>query len=622
MTGQIKILLIENAPEDRSMVKHALKQTSYRSATFLFAKSAVDAEKFHGENITLSILDLGLEGQDGLEAINQLRKSVPDGALICVTDSKDDEFRANALQQGAQNSLSKEEIKSKTLDQTIRFSLEHHDIVQQLNLAKKQLTEANISLEQSEACLLEAQAIAKVGSWQIDLHTECATWSTETYRIFEVKFTQDPLTISTVLTYVHPEDLAVVKKRFANSFDNDEPNKSEHRIVCGNGTVKWIEECWKIIRNGRGVPVRAAGTSHDITELKKAEQQILNEKKFTDALISSLPGIFYLYDRDGIFTRWNKNLETISGYSSTEIANMHPLDFYDQNEKKLIPGVMETLFAEGSKELTVHFYSKDRKKVPYHFSGHKISFNNKDYLIGVGIDITLRVEREQNLLAYTDEIKKLTAHVEHVREEERTRISREIHDELGQQITCLKMDASWLVKKIPASEKSVHDKLSNMISMMDNTVKTIRRISSDLRPGVLDNLGLVPALEWQSSEFQKNNDIRCVFKSEEGDITVESGLATGIFRIYQETLTNILRHAKATNVQAVMTQTKEFLTLCISDNGQGFNLDEAKRKATLGLIGMRERTAMMGGELRIESMPGQGTKVMLKIPLALNKPDS
>jgi PAS domain S-box-containing protein len=468
--------------------------------------------------------------------------------------------------------------------------------------------------------LLEAQAIAKVGSWELDLNADTVIWSTETYRIFELEQMEIPMTLAAILGFVHPADVVVVTEHFANSLARDDANKSEHRIVCGNGSVKWVEERWMVMRDSYDVPVRAAGTIHDITELKNAEQQLLIEKRFTDSLIESLPGVFYLYDREGIFTRWNKNLETISGYSPEEIANMHPLEFYDQHEQKVFPEGMDSLITKGNKELIVHFYSKDNKKVPYHFTGHKISFNNKDYLIGVGVDITHRVEREQNLINYTEQIKNLTAHSERVREEERTRISREIHDELGQQITCLKMDASWLARRIPASEEIVHEKLLGMISMMDNTVKTIRRISSDLRPGVLDNLGLIAALDWQTSEFCKNTEIKCEFKSQPGDIVIAKSLATGIFRIYQEALTNILRHSKATNVYAVITETTEFITLDVSDNGQGFITDNITSHTTLGLIGMRERAAMMGGELRIESTPGVGTHVLLKIPLALNNP--
>ncbi|MEJ7646427.1 MAG: PAS domain S-box protein [Chryseolinea sp.] len=654
-------------------------------------------------------------------------------------------------QENQETFESKGDLKDKALNGSATISEAHFDVIHQLRAAQQDLIDANFNLKQSENRLLEAQAIAKVGSWEIDLRTNKASWSSETYRIFEVQLPEEQLTIGTILTYVHEDDVQDAKERFERSFETNEPNKSQHRIIAGTGAVKWIEERWQIFRDLQGCPIRAVGTCQDITErisdakkikkaneqlalsqriarlgyyeeslidsnhcwsdqmhslfetsgdlapgyatfldkvqeddrhllnekrlaaikfnkplhaefrfitgdgltkyfittgnvvrdengdairlegtvqditeLKKAEQQIRAEKKFSDTLIDSLPGIFYLYDKEGVFTRWNKKLEARSGFSSEEIAAMHPLDFYDENDRKFIQGRIETGVAEGSDEFTAYFYSKDKKKVPYHFSEHKVSLNNKDYLVRVGIDVSLSVKREQDLISSAREIKKLTTHLEHVREEERTRISREIHDELGQQITCLKMDASWLSRKIPLDEKSAHDKLNSMIAMLDNTVRTIRRISSDLRPAVLDNLGLVPALEWQSREFEKNTGMHCAFNAKAAEITVERSVATGIFRIYQEALTNITRHAKATHVEAVIGTSEEFVTLTVKDNGQGFNPAEAGSKETLGLIGMRERAAMMGGDLRIESLPGRGTHVLLNIPLAndFNIPDS
>ena len=173
--------------------------------------------------------------------------------------------------------------------------------------------------------------------------------------------------------------------------------------------------------------------------------------------------------------------------------------------------------------------------------------------------------------------------MEKIQEEERTRIAREIHDELGQQLTCLKMDAAWIGKKISSEDKLIQQKLSSMLSVIDDTVKSVRRISSELRPGILDDLGLIPALEWQSQEFEKRTGIRSVYKSHVNEFNPSSNISTNIFRVYQEALTNIARHAQATFVETTLEETERLLVLKVRDNGLGIDKVEASVKDSSGL---------------------------------------
>ena len=342
--------------------------------------------------------------------------------------------------------------------------------------------------------------------------------------------------------------------------------------------------------------------------------QFVTEKNLSESIINALPGIFYLYDRTGKFVRWNKNFETVSGYSAEEISRMHPLNFFQGEEAKLLEGRIEAVFKNGYGDVTADFCTKDGKKIPYYFNGRKAIFDRTEYLIGMGIDITDRIEAENKLRERTEEIQRLTAHMEKVQEEERTRIAREIHDELGQQLTGLKMDASWIGKKISSEDPAVRQKLSTMISLMDETVKTVRRISSELRPGILDDLGLIPALEWQSQEFEKRTGIKSIFHAGLKYFSPERNLSTNIFRVYQETLTNVARHSQATQVETTFDENDGNILLLVKDNGIGMNKKEASVKNSLGLIGMRERALLFNGELTIESEKEKGTLVMLKIP--------
>lgn len=345
---------------------------------------------------------------------------------------------------------------------------------------------------------------------------------------------------------------------------------------------------------------------------KLVEQKTL----LADSIINSLPGIFYLYDRTGKFIRWNKNFEAVSGYNTAEISKMHPLDFFHDDEKQLLRKKIEMVFVNGVAEVTANFYTRNQQKIPYHFNGRKAIFDGTDYLIGMGIDITPVVEVENQLRARTKEIEELTAHLEGIREEERTRIAREIHDELGQQLTGLKIDTSWIAKRVTKEDKSIYEKLSAMISLIDNTIKTVRRIASELRPGILDDLGLIAALEWQSQEFTKRTGIPCAFRTDVKNFLPERNLATNIFRVYQEALTNITRHAYATQVETLFEERDACIWLTIKDNGEGFDWNSVKTKNSLGLVGMKERARIFQGEIIIKPNNPQGTVVILKVPCA------
>ena len=358
----------------------------------------------------------------------------------------------------------------------------------------------------------------------------------------------------------------------------------------------------------------------DISQRIEAEQKIVLANKQSESIINSLPGIFYLYDREGKFVRWNRNFESVSGYSSDEIAKMSPTDFFDGNEKFLLKERINAVFNKGQADVQANFFTKDRRKIPYYFNGCSARFNGTDYLIGMGIDITDRVKVEAAMRERTEEIQKLTGYLENVREEERTRIAREIHDELGQQLTGLKMDASWINKKIGGSaEQNIIERIATMIALIDETVKTVRRISSELRPGILDDLGLIPALEWQCQEFEKRTGIVSRCTTDLNDYNFDRNLATNIFRVYQEALTNVARHAQATLVETFLTGRDGFIYLTVKDNGIGFDMVSVKNKRSLGLVGMRERAMLFQGELVIKSETGKGTEILLKAPMSVNK---
>ncbi|MBL0130028.1 MAG: sensor histidine kinase [Chitinophagaceae bacterium] len=179
----------------------------------------------------------------------------------------------------------------------------------------------------------------------------------------------------------------------------------------------------------------------------------------------------------------------------------------------------------------------------------------------------------------------------------------------------MKMDISWINNKLGIKDESVKTRISELLLMLDDTVKTVRRISSELRPSLLDDLGLTAAMEWQLSEFEKRFDIKTHFKFEDAELKLPETIKMGLFRIFQESLTNVARHSGTQKVTVSLKQENNLIVLSIADEGVGFDKQKTAAKKTLGILGMRERTAMIGGTYEIFSKPGKGTRVIVKIPL-------
>jgi PAS domain S-box-containing protein len=304
----------------------------------------------------------------------------------------------------------------------------------------------------------------------------------------------------------------------------------------------------------------------------------------------------------------------IYGYTKDEFLHMDIWDIRPRDDKKQLKEALGKLKDGESYNGVWKHLKKDGSIVRVNIISHDIIYNGQPAKLVLASDITEKLEAEERLQESHEAYKQLASHLETVREAERTHIAREIHDELGQQLTGLKMDISWLSKKIKTKDSEIQQKIKETIELIDGTVITVRRIATELRPSILDDLGLVAAMEWQSEEFERRSGIRTDFKSNVSSATVPADLATSIFRIYQESLTNVMRHADATKVSASLQINNEDVRLNISDDGKGFVVEEIANKKTLGLMGMRERATLLGGSYEIISEPEDGTSVNIIVP--------
>ena len=631
----------------------------------------------------------------------------------------------------------------------------------------------------------------------------------------------------------------------------------EFRFKDNDGNYKTIyDRAYILYKNDRAY--RMLGAMQDITPMKESENKSQLEKALSDSIINSLPGVFYLFNKNGAYLRWNKNLEIVTGYTADEIKKIHPLDFFTEDEKGEVKEKITNVFVSGSDIVEANFKTKSGQIIPYYFTGMFIRYEGEDCLLGVGLDIsekiksqnelleseqkfrtlvqqasdgiiitdvdgnlievnesaatltgyqkdelygmntddifveeggikrplrynamangavvisehfikrkggkllnvevsakqlsdgrfqrilrditertlvedalrasekkyrllfndnplpmwinnmadhnfidvnnaaltaygyskeeflrmklsdldsfknslqkhlpneksgvgsmdgvyehvkkngqlikvdilthdiiyegkaailslandiTVKFEAEESLQKSNEALRDLASHLETIRENERIHMAREIHDELGQQLTGLKMDISWLSRKIQSDDEAIKGKMKDAISLIDKTVITVRRIATELRPSILDDLGLIAAMEWQSEEFEKRSEIKSIFTSNVSQIQVNPTVATAVFRIFQESLTNVLRHSQATEVISFFRLENDIITLFIEDNGVGFRDIEIKNKKTLGLLGMKERIQLINGKYEINGNAGKGTSVIITVPL-------
>lgn len=333
------------------------------------------------------------------------------------------------------------------------------------------------------------------------------------------------------------------------------------------------------------------------------------EEKFAVAFRSNPGAVSISTLPDERFIDVNDSFLSLSGYKRREVVEQTcaEIGFWAVSEqhRKFIKELQD-LGMVNNFEIT--FRCKNGELHTGLISAETIYLNEKSCILAVIIDITQRRRAEEAL-------RELATHQESIREEERTRIAREIHDDLGQLLTALKMDICWIVKKIPASQQALLEKTDRMIGLTDNLIKSVQKISADLRPGLLDDLGLAAAIDWEMKSFQERTGINCSLVFHPEQIKLDKGCTTALYRIFQETLTNIARHAAASRVEVNLKAGMEWLSLVIRDNGIGITEEQIHSHRAYGLNGMRERVQRLDGKLHINGILNKGTEIEIKIPL-------
>ena len=451
--------------------------------------------------------------------------------------------------------------------------------------------------------------------WETDLETQRA-WGNEMHQRLYGLTLADPVPDHNQWKQrIHPHEREQIIKSLEEAVHSKENILvTEYRFLNGNNEWINIYDRTYILRDEKGKSVRMIGSMTDISGRKKAEEALQqSEEKYRTLVEQASDGIF-ISDKSGNFYIVNSAGSKMTGYSVEELMHMNIYDLAEPEDLKSNPFHFEEMMNEKGTTTERKMLRKDGTVTDVEVSAKFLS--DRRFLAFVK-DITNRKKADEELKASYQSIRTLTSHLQNIREEERTHIAREIHDELGQQLTVLKMDLSWLNKKVyHLADEAVKLRMNDILSMLNETVNTVRRISSDLRPSLLDDLGLEVAVEWQLNEFEKRSGIKTSFTTDKTGVKLSKDITIGLFRILQESITNVARHAEATEVNVSLQWISNTVILQITDNGIGFESEVIKSKKTLGILGMQERTVMMGGEYKIKSVTGGGTTVEVIIPIA------
>jgi two-component system, cell cycle sensor histidine kinase and response regulator CckA len=419
---------------------------------------------------------------------------------------------------------------------------------------------------------------------------------------------------------IHPEDRPSVVEKVDR--DRTRGFEVEYRVVRPDSSVRWIWDRGFPIKDEAGVVYRVAGIAEDITERKLAADAVKQAEDRIRLIIDTIPTMAWSLRPDGVVDFLNQRWMDYAGlslerYVEDPTGPIHPED---------VPGIMEKWLASMASgepsEDEMRLLGADGKyrwflvrTVPLRDEqGHIVKW------YGTSTDIEDRKQAEEEVKTTSEQLRALSARLHSAREEEGIRIAREIHDELGAALTSLRWELESIRRTLAEAEKPVlagdlREKFEAMLDMTDRMVNMVRRIASDLRPAVLDVLGLEEAIEWQAQQFRERTGIAVQCETPRDHVALNPEQSTAIFRIFQEALTNIRRHAGATSVDVTMLVNAREFVLRLTDNGRGITEEEKSGQMSIGLLGMRERAHMIGGEIDVAAVAAKGTTVTVRLPL-------
>jgi len=382
-----------------------------------------------------------------------------------------------------------------------------------------------------------------------------------------------------------------------------------------DGSIFPVQLTSVALRNASDEVVAVATICEDISERRRIEVAMRRSEEHYRGLFHAAKDAIIVLDPDEyLILDANPRACQLYGYGRTEFVGM-PLGKIARDVTREKDHVDEALERDRSHTFETVHRTGDGSEIVFEVTASVLVREGRDVLLCINRDISERKRAEETLEASREQLRNLADHLQAAREEERMAVARTIHDELGQVMTALKMDVAWLGKRLPEDTDGCRSKIETMLKLIDQAVGTVQRLTTELRPALLDDLGLSAAAEWFVKDFAARTGIECVLDLGRPEVELDRNRSTAVFRILQEALTNVARHADAARVEISLGVDDDTVVLSVRDDGRGIEQDQISSPRSFGLLGIRERTAALGGEAFFSRIPEGGSEVLARIPV-------
>jgi PAS domain S-box-containing protein len=612
MVRALRILILEDSPGDAELMVYELRQGGIAHSY----RRVADREQFLNalkeDKPDLILSDFHLPGFDGLEALALAQAICPDTPFIFVSGAMGEEVAIEALKRGATDYVLKDRLSR--LGPAVQRALREAEERRERHQAEAALRDSE---ERYRLLLKNIPAVVYKGylDGAVDFVDEKVEELTG-YRKQEFDLRK-----MNWIDVVLPEDLKSFKEAFRSGLKEARSYIREYRIRRKNGEVIWIQDRGQIICGPDGKVAYVSGVFFDITARRQAEEALRESEARFASFMRHLPGTAVMRDLKGRYLFANEAWERIQNrprrdWEGKTIGEVWPpeiaADIYASDQQVISQGEPVQAIETIPQEDGVHNWLVNKFPIP--------DKDGRPILIGaVSIDITLRRRAEEALRESEQRLRLLTSQLLTAQERERKRISMELHDELGQSLAVLKLQIRAIERALGEDQQDLKADSRELLRYLDGVIDDIRRLSRDLSPAILEDLGLQSALKYLIDGVSKHYAVSHSFEVEDLDQLFPSEAQIIIYRIFQECLTNISKHAGATEVFIVVREKDGLISLVLEDNGAGFDAAQAlARGATgrgLGLAALDERARMLGGALEVRSGPGCGTRVTCIIPV-------